>query len=262
MAERRVSASRRFGVLARFGHVARGAVYFVMGIWAGRAAIVTHARALGPGGALRAVIGTGRGHVLIGFIAAGFFADTLFRLIQAVTERKRGRLARLGFLIRGIGAAALGATALEIFRDVRPRGRHRVIQDVLTWALSHPWGANAIVAGGAIAILMGAREIIEGMTGRIREKLAKNAMGRAQARWSLRLIRIGLAAHGTLIAVMGYFFVRAGLEANPRSAVEAGGALRQVGALPYGSALLAASAIGLMAYGAAQWVFALYRRPS
>lgn len=233
-----------------------------MGIWAGRAAIITHARALGPGGALRAVIGTGRGHILIGLIAAGFFADAAFRVIQAVSDRKKNGFRRVSFLVRGIGAAGLGVTALQIFRDVRPGNPQAFLRDALGWVLTHPWGPKVIVIAGAVAGIVGGREVLEGLTGRIREKFARHAMGKTQARWSLRLTRTGLAAHGTLIAVMGYFLVRSGLESNPRGAVEAGGALRRVGALPYGAALLAAIALGLLAYGASQWVFAVYRRPS
>ena len=232
-----------------------------MGVWAGRAAIVTHGRALGAAGALKAVIGTGRGHILIGLIAAGFFADAVFRTIQGMTDRKRGRLARLALFARAIGAAALGVTAFEIFRDARPQGKH-LLRDVLQWAFAHSWGTRATILTGVIAAAVGGREILEGLTGRLREKFSRNAMGRAQARWSLRLTRFGLAAHGTLIGVMGYFLIRAGIDANPRRAVEAGGALQQVGSLPYGAALLAAVAVGLMAYGTSQWVFAVYRRPS
>jgi len=260
LAERRPSAIRRFGVLARFGHFARGVVYLAMGIWTARAAIVSHARAVGPGEALKAVFGFRQGHVLVGLAAAGFFADAVFRLVQAMTERSRGIVRRVSFFLRGVASAALGTTAIQVYRNVRLQREGDFLRSQVAWVMAHPWGAKTIVAIGGIAGIAGAREILEGLTGRLRETFVKKTMGRHQKRWATRLARVGLAAHGVLVAATGFFLVRAGLAANPRSAVESGGALRRVGALPFGSALLAGLAVGLIAYGLSQWVFGFYRR--
>jgi hypothetical protein len=233
-----------------------------MGIWTGRAAVITHARALGPGEALKSVLTGPKGHVFVGFVAAGLFGDALFGLIQACSPRNRGVLRRGSLLVRGLGAAALGTTAFQIYREVRLRREGHLLREITAWMMARAWGAPVIIAAGAIAVLIGGREILEGLTGHLREKPVKKAMGRLQEKWSVRLTRFGLAAHGTLIAIMGFFLIRAGLAANPRGAVESGGALRQVASLPFGSALLFGIAVGLIAYGLSQWVFAVYRRPS
>ena len=260
MPERAVPAVRKYGVLARLGHFARGVVYLAMGVWTARAAVVSHARALGPGDALKAVLGGRESRGFIAAVAAGFFADALFRLIQTFSGRSRRPLARAAFLIRGIGSALLGATALQIYLNVRLEREGDSLREKVGWVMAHPWGTKAIIAAGAIAAIVGAREIFEGATGRLRETFVKKRMGKIQKRWSLRVARLGLAAHGTLITLMGFFLVRAGLAANPRAAVLTGGALRRVGLLPLGSALLAGLAVGLIAYGLSQLLYGVYRR--
>ena len=262
MAERRVSAVRRFGMLARLGHFARAVVYLAMGIWTGRAAIFSHARAVGPGAALKAVLGGEEGRLFVGAVALAFFADALFRLVQAVSQRERGIPARLAFFLRGVGAAALGATAFQVYRNVRLQREGDLLREKLGWVMARPWGTKAIIAAGAVAGIAGLREIFQGATGRLRETFVKKKMGRLEKKWSVPVARLGLAAHGALIAVMGFFLVRAGLAANPRGAVLTGGALRQVGLLPFGSAILAGLAVGLIAYGLSQLLFGFYRRES
>lgn len=262
MAERRVPAGRRFGMLARLGHFARAVVYLAMGIWTARAAVFSHARAVGPGAALKAVLGGAEGRIFVGAVAFGFFADALFRLIQALSPRKRGILARLTFFIRGVGAAALGATAFQVYRNVRLQREGDFLREKLGWVMARPWGTKAIIAAGAIAGIAGLREIFQGATGRLRETFVKKRMGKLEKKWSIPVARVGLAAHGFLIAVMGFFLVRAGLAANPNGAVLTGGALRRVGLLPFGSAILAGLAVGLIAYGLSQLLFGFYRRES
>ena len=260
MAERRAPAVRRLGFLATLGHFARGVVYLVTGAWAGRAAVLSHSRALGPGAALKAVLGGRDERVFVGALAVGFFADALFRLIQTLSRKGRGLLGRLAFLVRGIGAAALGATAFQIYRHARLQKEGDFLRERLGWVMARPWGTKAIIVAGAIAAVAGGREILEGATGRLRETFVRKRMGRLQKKLSLRVARLGLAAHGTLIVLTGLFLVRAGLAANPRAAVLTGGALRRVGLLPFGSALLAGLAVGLIAYGLSQLILGVYRR--
>ncbi|MGH9441199.1 MAG: DUF1206 domain-containing protein [Thermoanaerobaculia bacterium] len=262
MADRRAPAARRYGFLARLGHFARGIVYIAMGIWTGRAAVFSHASAVGPGEALESVLGGREGRLFAGLVALGFLADAVFRILQAATAKNRGFLARASLFVRGIGAAALGITAFQVYRHVQQGREGRMLREIVAWVMAHPSGTTLIVVIGLVAVALGAREILEGATGRLRETFVKKTMGRLQKRWAMRVARIGLATHGTLIVLTGYFLVRAGLGANPRAVVLSGGALRRVGHLPFGAAILAGLAAGVIAYGLAQWVLGFYRRAS
>src|SRR5258708_1623360 len=180
LTNRRAFASRRFGIFARFGHFARGTVYLAMGIWAGRAAIVSHGRAVGPGEALKSVLDFRQGRSFVGLVAAGFLADAVFRLIQAVFEKNRGILGRVSFFIRGVASAVLGTTAFQVYRHVHLQREGALLRAQVAWVMTHSWGARAIAVVGAIAGLIGAREVFEGLTGRLRENFARNTMGKLQ----------------------------------------------------------------------------------
>src|SRR5437899_3250010 len=73
--------------LGRFGYFSRGVVYLTIGGIAARAALLSHGRAMGPGGALRAILSGPYGLLLVGIIMAGLCAFSIFRLAQALYSR-------------------------------------------------------------------------------------------------------------------------------------------------------------------------------
>jgi len=256
--ERPAPAARRFAFLGRLGDAARGLVYVAMGFLAARAALAAGAgRAAGPDDALRWVIREPHGPLVVALVAGGLFADALFRAIDAVTRRSTP--GRISAAARALGAALLGVTALRVGGNVRRTGTHAV-RDAVARLLEHPWGARALVAAGAAAGIVALLEIVQGVTGRLTERLRNRALGRRPRRWAAAIARTGIAAHGALLGVIAIFLVRAGIEANPRAAVDSGGALRRVERLPFGPGLLAAIAAGLVAYGLSRWILAIYRR--
>jgi hypothetical protein len=76
------------------------------------------------------------------------------------------------------------------------------------------------------------------------------------------LSRYGFTARGAAFGVVGAFLILAAVTANPAQAHGLGGALAALRAQPYGSALLALVALGLIASGLFDFVQALYRRIS
>jgi hypothetical protein len=231
-------------------------VYLAMGWLAVRAALVAGAgRAAGPDEALRWVLRERHGPLVVSLVAGGLFADALLRFAEGWAGRSP--LRRALSIGRGAAAAILGATAVRVERHVRGDGE-AVVRRSVAWVLARSWGARALVAAGAAAAAVGIWEIFRGATGRPGERLRRNAMGKRPRAWAAAASRIGLAAHGALVAVIGAFLVRAGAEADPRKALDAGGALRRVERLPFGTGLLAAIAAGLMAWGASRVIRAFW----
>ena len=256
MAERRL---RSLALLSRLGDAARGLVYLAMGFLALRAAGAARGGAVaGPDGALRWVVREPHGALVVGLAAGGLFADALFRCVEA--SRRRSLAGRLTSVARGAAAALLGATALSIERRARRPAGAPLVRKSVAWLLAQPWGPRALVAAGAVAGAVAIVEIARAVTGRLRDRFRKGALGPRPRRWAEAVSRFGLAAHGALVGVIALLLTRAGLEANPRDVVGSGEALRRVEGMPFGPGLLAAMAAGLMAYGLAQWILALYRR--
>jgi hypothetical protein len=258
LTERPAPAARRLAFLGRLGDAARGLVYVAMGFLAGRAALAAGAgRAVGPDDALRWVINEPRGPLVVTLVAGGLLADALFRAIDAFTRRSAS--GRISAGARALGAALLGMTALRVEENVRRTGTPAV-RGAVTWLLSRRWGARALIAAGLVAGIFALLEIGRGVTGKLTERIRIRALGRRPRRWAEAIARAGAAAHGALLGLIAIFMVRAGIEANPRAAVDSGGALRRVERLPFGPGLLAGIAAGLVAYGLSRWVLAISRR--
>jgi hypothetical protein len=233
-----------------------------MGILAARAALLTHGRAAGPEGALRWLARERYGLWIVGLVAAGLFADAIFRSLEALHRRQRSLLGWFSPAVRAVAAAALGLTALQVERNIRTRGDSAAFRRLLEWIVAQPWGSGALIAAGALAEIIAMVEIFQGMTGRFQEGFRKRAMGNRRHAWAVRVTRVGLAAHGAVVAVVGWLLFRAGVETKAAGGVDSGAALRDIQRLPYGTGLLVGFAAGLIAYGLSQWTLGIYRRSS
>ena len=259
MGDRPADPARRLGFLARLGHFARGLVYVAMGVLAARALVVSRVVAAGPEEALRAIVRGPHGPAIVALIAGGLFADALFRSIEAL-DRRRSRFARLVRWGRAAGAALMGATALRVERHIRASSAGGGVRNAILWLLRQSWGPRALIGAGAVALIVGILEVLQGVTGRFREGFRRRGMSRFQKTWAGRVTRAGLIAHGALIGAIGAYGVRAGIEANARDVVDSATALRRISSLPFGTELVAGIAAGLVAYGLSQWVLTLYRK--
>jgi hypothetical protein len=76
----------------------------------------------------------------------------------------------------------------------------------------------------------------------------------------VQLGRVGIAARGAVFGISGMFLVSAGMTSDPSRAKGFAEALQVVREAPYGQALLAAVALGLIAFSAYQGVEARFRR--
>jgi H+/Cl- antiporter ClcA len=72
--------------------------------------------------------------------------------------------------------------------------------------------------------------------------------------------RVGFFARALVLLIVGGFLILAALHANSSEARGIAGALNSLQQQPYGWALLGATALGLFAFGAFQFVIAVYRR--
>jgi hypothetical protein len=70
----------------------------------------------------------------------------------------------------------------------------------------------------------------------------------------------GFATQGLVFALVGLFFAQAALERDPGEATGFDGALQVIARQPLGMALLAATAVGLLAYAAYAFIEGAHRR--
>lgn len=248
--------------LARLGFAATGILYVALGATSARVALAgAHDPAEGMPGALRVLLRQPHGRALLTAVAVGLAAFTLWHLLEARNPR-RGRIERAGHVVGAAGFAALTWSAVALLLRLR-RQDGALERSALEWLLSRPWGALAVEAAGLFTIGAGLFELGQGITGRLRQRFAMMGLSRDAARFVRRVARLGLAARGLVLLVIGVFEVRVAVDLDPRELREIGGALKALSASPAVGPLLAGGvAIGLVAYGFYMGVLAIAGRRS
>jgi hypothetical protein len=257
-------AKQTVQALARLGYGARGAVYLIVGGLAAASALGAGGRPTGGKGAIETLLGQPFGVALVAATATGLFAFCLWRLLQAVLDADRhgatakGLVIRAALLVSGLIYLGLMLSALGLLLGWGGGGgEDREAKEWTAWLLAQPFGRWAVGVVGAAVAIAGAAIAARGWKGAFRRRLALDATSR---KWVEPLGRYGLTARGAVLAVIGGFLISAAWRADPDEARGLAGALEALRAQPYGGALFAFVALGLLAFGFYGLAQALYRK--
>ena len=252
----------KFETLARYGYLARGVVYFLLGAIALSSVFWGMGRTPSSEGAFSTILGRPFGRVLLAAIALGLFGHVLWRLAQAVLNADhhdkdfKGYVVRLGNLAAGLTNTALALLAARLAIGAGSGGGASGEAGFASWLLEQPFGKWLLGIVGLAVVGAGCAQVWRGVKGQYRKRV------RLPAEHSTILNFVcgfGLSARGLLIAIIGGFFLYAAFTVQ---ADQAGGlteALDWVHQLPFGTALYAVAAIGLLAFGAYSCLEARYR---
>jgi hypothetical protein len=217
------------------------------------------------GGALRILLSEPFGRVLLVAVGVGLLGYAVWQAVAAALDverrgaRLQGLVARIGFAVGAIVHGVLGIDALGLaYVD---RAGRRGAEPIRYWTsrvLSEPHGTWIVAIAGAVVILFGLDQIRRAYVGDVVADLDLPPMG-AAARWAVPVGRLGEAARGVILLVIGGFLFHAAERGDPRPV---GGLARALRALDrdYGPWLLVAVAVGLAAFGVLQILSARYRR--
>ncbi len=258
---------QKMETLARIGYATKGVLYLVIGGLAVRYALGDGGRLTdGQVGAVRTLHHQPFGTLLTWMAAVGLGAYAIWRLVQAILDPESRRRdarrvgQRIGYAVSGVAHAGLCVAAVQLAlargRGGGGHGSVTYIGKVLTW----PGGAW-LVAGAGIAVLaVGGYELYQGASARFMKRLSTATMSERERTWARRAGRIGLAAHGLVFAVVGYFLERAAASGHGTQARGLGGALREIAARSHSAVILGAVAVGLVGYAVYLFFTARYLR--
>jgi hypothetical protein len=255
------AGSRGITRAARFGYLTHGLVYLMMGALALSSALGRGGRITGDHGAVRRLGEHGPGDVLLWAIAIGLACYALWMAVRALLDPERvgrrgaGLLVRVGYAGSACSHALLSLYAFELAAD-EGGGRHVSIGD----ALGLPGGRIAIAAIGLGVIAYGLHELRKAIKNDVGQEFAGSDLPHARRRWVERLSRLGHAARGVVFPIIGGSLIAAAARARASEAYDFGEALRELASAPFGSALLAIVALGLIAYGVHMFCVARYGR--
>lgn len=250
---------------ARLGYLAKGVVYVIVGALAATAAFDAGGRTTGSEGALQTVLHQPFGRVLVALVAFGLACYAFWRLIECFADPEGHGTDLEGLVQRGralVSAAIHASLVWSAVALVAGNGGGNG-DDARAWTaelMSKPFGRLLVALVGVCVLGAAVWEFASAYKAGFRRRMDYHRVGADAARWLVRLGRAGLAARGVVFAVIGSFLVIAAWRADPDRARGLGEALQTLESQPFGPWLLAATAIGLVLYGAHQFAKARLRR--
>ncbi|HZC71937.1 MAG TPA: DUF1206 domain-containing protein [Jatrophihabitans sp.] len=262
LSARQAARSSTMDRLARFGCTARAIVYLVIG-WLGlQIALGNHPHQANQRGALAEIAQGDLGLALLWILGFGLGAYAVWRLSEAAVGSRAdgaGKGARAKSAARGlIYAGACVSTFAFIAGASRTSQSHE--QVAFTARVMRDSGGRWLVgAVGFVIVIVGVYLCAEGITRRFERQLRMAEMAPRTRLVVSRLGMVGTIARGVVFAIAGILVIAAAVTFDPRKSSGLDGAMRTLAHQPYGPWLLAALAIGLIAFGAfgfaqARWV--------
>jgi Domain of Unknown Function (DUF1206) len=251
--------------LARFGYVAYGVVYLLVGVLSVQAALGGANHAPGQEGALRSILFAPLGRVLLCIVALGLLAYAAWRLYEGIKDPEdegtdaKGIVKRFDHVLSGLFHGALAFSAGQLVMGSGGGGSGSP-DDWTARLIAQPFGRWLAVVAGAVIVGAGFYQLYKAYEADFRDELETGEMSAREKKWTTRSGRLGYAARGVVFGVIGVFLVQAALQTDPDEARGLGGALETLARQPLGPYILGAVAIGLVAYGVFMFVMARYRR--
>ncbi len=250
---------RRIETWARLGYAARGLVYVLLG-WIA----LSSGKALSTGEAVQAVDDLPGGAPLLAAVAVGLFGYGLYKIYSAILdldsegEDAKGRIVRAARLIGGLGYWLLAFIAAEqLFKGKdgaaetgQSEGSGGAQQDAASQVSEAAGGDLLLLVIGLAVLAVAAAQFW----------IAYKAKFMDQMPGAPRLVKpagqIGYAARAIIVAIVGYFFVQAGIDGERvRSFGDALALVRDDD-----QALFKLVAGGLLLFGLVSLVMARYRQ--
>lgn len=265
---RRAGNSHAVEVMARCGLAARGLTYLIIGWIAAQIAFGNAAQSADQNGAIEDVAAKPFGRILLIAMALGFAAYALWRWSVAATggpgarakstAEKSGR--RLGALVSGFVYAGLCVTTIVVIAGRPASSSTQQQQSTTAWLLGLPLGHALVIGIGVGVVVAGFAVIWLACARKFEKNLATNEMGRLTRRWATGLGVAGNSTLGIVVVLVGVFLVQAAVANNAGASKGLDQTLRTVAGEPFGTTLLLAVAVGLVAYGLYSFVEARFRR--
>ena len=252
-----------FERFARTGYVVSGLMHLTIGYLAIRIALGSGVGDADQSGALSAVAARPGGIAALWVATVAFLVMALWRLVETAVGRStdpKSQRAASEVLDRAKAfalAVVYLALAYSTFGFARGAGKSTGEQNSGFSARLMQTGAGtvALVAGGVVILAVGGYHIYKGASRNFLDDLKGTSSNLVR-----RLGTVGYIAKGLAIAGAGILVILAASLTEPNKATGIDGALKTLGAQPYGAALLIAAGLGIITYGLYSFAMARYTK--
>jgi len=253
--------------LARFGLLAEGVLYAVIGLLAIDVAQGDRREEAGSSGAIETVASQPYGQWLLGVLTVGFFAMAAWRLLQAANVNPshggeasdRVKFGITGVIFVGLGVAALSTLLANLDSGGSGGSSSASQQKATSVVLDWPAGRWLVAFAGLAVIGFGLVSLWKnGVHAEFDERLG--AMSEPTERAVVGLGRAGYVARGLILAIVGIFLMQAAITYDASEAKGLSGSIRSLADDGLGQLLLWAIAIGLFCFGLYKLAAARFRQ--
>ena len=252
--------------IARLGFVAKGLVYFMVGLLAFQTTIGMGGSSSSTTQALQEFIYQPFGSVLLIGCALGLLAHAIWRIIQGILDPDdRGTEATTIFfrsidVIVGCLYLSFSYAAWQIFRGLQTKSTSESTEVWISKVLALPLGKWLVLFCALIVLIIAAYQFYSAYVANFDYSFDVQNMSQKEQQ-TLRLMgRIGFSAWGIVYSMMAILFYQAAVHYD---ASEAGGLSDALNALqkqPYGILILGITASGLIVYGLYLLILSYYHR--
>ncbi len=249
-----------FEKVARAGFVMAGIVHILIGYIAIRLAFGGGGGSADQSGAMAELAKEPGGGVALWVGAVAFVVLGLWKLVEGIVGHKRDRgedRSDLFHRAKAIGEAVIYAVlAYTAFSFAKGSGSSGQQQKAgVTAELMKSTGGSLLLALIGLGIIgVGGYYVYKGAT----QKFTKDLD--AAGTWARRLGTVGYIAKGLALAGIGVLVIIATTRSEPDKASGLDGALKTLGAQPYGPYLLVIAAIGIITYGVYNFIRAKHAK--
>ena len=261
-------AHRSDGVerLARVGLAARTLVWFVLGGLVLRLALGQGGadQSADQSGALKSIAGTPLGGALMVALTLGFLVWALYRLLcdavghRDVSDTKKRWAHRGKAAVEGLIYLVATASAVRVLTGGRSDSEEQT--NSVTAAVMGVTGGRTLVGLAGVGLVAVAAALAwRALHREHASKLEHFRVPRSLRRPAVTVGVVGLVGRSAVVALIGAFLVNAAVRFDPEQAKGLDASLRAVAEQPFGQALLALAAVGILGYALWSLIETLWR---
>lgn len=260
------SKSTAISTVARIGYIAKGLVYFMVGL-------LTLQTTIGMGGetsdttnALQEFIYQPFGTILLFGIMIGLIAHAVWRILQAIIDpENRGDGAPIIFFrmidfLVGCLYLSMSYAAWQILQGLNTQDSDQNTEVWVGRILELPYGKWLVMFCAVVIFIGGLYQFYSAWSANFDDSFDFGEMNNKETHTLRWLGRIGIGAWGVVYCMVAYMFFNASVTFD---AEEAGGlseALQTLREQPFGTWALGLTACGLIIYGVYLFVLSYYHK--
>ena len=240
--------------VARFGWIAKGVVYALMGLTAftiGRHRPTNDDAS--PEGAVAQLRSTSFGTALIWALVVGLVCYVAWRILSAgmVTGSKlKDWLNRVGYLFSAMFYAVLAYTAISAVMQAKDSGDKNTVERLSAWMLGNTVGRWVLLVAGVVVVGVGVFFIVDkGIKKSFLKELDLAGAPEAERKAITTAGTVGWISRGFATAAVGFFVAQAAWRYDAQTARGFDNAFRELSTHQAGSIAVLVTGLALVVYG-------------